>query len=93
MCIRDRLHSRLDKAAKSMRKEDAFYVKLQSNCFNQPERRCRQDPVSYTHLDVYKRQEQIGSPDLLILFTNTVSHKMVKCAITEAEKCNAEIVR
>ena len=26
--------------------------------------------------------EQIGSPDLLILFTNTVSHKMVKCAIT-----------
>ena len=37
--------------------------------------------------------EQIGSPDLLILFTNTVSHKMVKCAITEAEKCNAEIVR
>jgi len=29
--------------------------------------------------------EQIGSPDLLILFTNTVSHKMVKCAITEAE--------
>ena len=34
--------------------------------------------------------EQIGSPDLLILFTNTVSHKMVKCAITEAEKCNAD---
>ena len=35
----------------------------------------------------------IGSPDLLILFTNTVSHKMVKCALTEAEKCNADIVR
>ena len=35
----------------------------------------------------------IGSPDLLILFTNTVSHKMVKCAIAEAEKCNASIVR
>ena len=35
------LHSRLDKAAKSMRKEDAPYVKLQSNRFNQPERRCR----------------------------------------------------
>ena len=30
---------------------------------------------------------QIGSPDLLILFTNTVSHKMVHCAVTEAEKC------
>ncbi len=37
--------------------------------------------------------EQIGRPDLVILFTNTVSHKMVKCAVTEAEKCNAEIVR
>lgn len=36
---------------------------------------------------------QIGNPDLLILFTNTVSHKMVKCALTEAEKCNADIVR
>ena len=31
--------------------------------------------------------EKIGSPDLLILFTNTVSHKMVHCAVTEAEKC------
>ncbi len=36
---------------------------------------------------------QIGSPDLLILFTNTVSHKMVRCALTEAEKCNADVVR
>lgn len=38
-------------------------------------------------------KDMIGSPDLLILFTNTVSHKMVRCAITEAEKCNADIVR
>ena len=30
---------------------------------------------------------QIGSPDLIILFTNTVSHKMVRCAVAEAEKC------
>lgn len=36
---------------------------------------------------------QIGKPDLIVLFTNTVSHKMVKCAITEGEKCNAEIAR
>ena len=35
----------------------------------------------------------IGRPDLLILFTNTVSHKMVKCAVTEAEKSNADVVR
>lgn len=36
---------------------------------------------------------QIGSPDLIILFTNTVSHKMVRCAVTEGEKCKADIVR
>ena len=36
---------------------------------------------------------QIGSPDLLILFTNTVSHKMVKCALAEAERGSANIVR
>ncbi len=32
------LHSHLDKVAKSMRKEDAPYVKLQSNCSDEPER-------------------------------------------------------
>lgn len=37
--------------------------------------------------------KQIGSPDLIVLFTNTVSHKMVKCAVEEAERCNAEVVR
>lgn len=36
---------------------------------------------------------QIGSPDLIVLFTNTVSHKMARCAISEAEKCNVEIAR
>ena len=40
-----------------------------------------------------KLKEQIGSPDLVILFTNTVSHKMVRCAVTEAERCNAGVVR
>ncbi len=28
--------------------------------------------------------ERIGSPDLMILFTHTVSHKMVKCALDAA---------
>ena len=37
--------------------------------------------------------KQIGRPDLLVLFTNTVSHKMVRCAVEEAQKCHAEIVR
>lgn len=38
-------------------------------------------------------KEQLGSPDVFVLFTNTVSHKMVKCALSEAEKNKAEIVR
>ncbi|MBQ9119339.1 MAG: DUF2325 domain-containing protein [Lachnospiraceae bacterium] len=38
-------------------------------------------------------KNQIGKPDLVILFTNTVSHKMVKCAVAEAERANANIVR
>ncbi len=38
-------------------------------------------------------KEQIGSPDLIVLFTNTVSHKMVKCAVAEAEKNHTDIVR
>ena len=37
--------------------------------------------------------KKIGCPDLLVLFTNTVSHKMVRTAVTEAEKCNADIIR
>ena len=40
-----------------------------------------------------KLGSQIGNPDLIILFTNTVSHKMAKCACTEAEKQKAEIIR
>ena len=37
--------------------------------------------------------KKIGCPDLLVLFTNTVSHKMVKCAVAEAERSKAEVVR
>jgi len=37
--------------------------------------------------------KQIGSPDLMILFTNTVSHKMVLSALTEAKKNDIDIVR
>lgn len=35
----------------------------------------------------------IGSPDLLVLFTNTVSHKMIHNAIKSGEKTGAAIVR
>ena len=29
--------------------------------------------------------KKIGNPDLVVLFTNTVSHKMVRCAVSEAK--------
>lgn len=38
-------------------------------------------------------REQIGEPDLFVLFTNTVSHKMVKCALAQAEKNETEVIR
>ena len=37
--------------------------------------------------------KQIGSPDLIVLFTNTVSHKMVRCALSEAKGLNTRIAR
>lgn len=36
---------------------------------------------------------KIGSPDLMILFTSTVSHKMVKIALTEAKKTKSIVAR
>jgi len=38
-------------------------------------------------------RKKIGSPDLLILFTSTVSHKLVESAVSEAKRCNARIAR
>ncbi|MEA4816429.1 MAG: DUF2325 domain-containing protein [Lachnospiraceae bacterium] len=38
-------------------------------------------------------KKKLGSADLYILFTNTVSHKMVISALDEAKKCNACIER
>ena len=37
--------------------------------------------------------KQIGSPDLLVLFTNTVSYKMIKCALGEVDENRTDIVR
>lgn len=37
--------------------------------------------------------KQIGCPDLLVLFTNTVSHKMVRTALDEVDSDRTEIVR
>lgn len=40
-----------------------------------------------------KLKDQIGSPDLIVLFTNTVSHKMIRCALSEAEKNQVDVIR
>ncbi len=37
--------------------------------------------------------KNIGTPDLLVLFTNTVSHKMIRCALSEAKGRNIKIAR
>ena len=36
---------------------------------------------------------KIGQPDLIILFTSTVAHKMVHCALREAERHNIRVER
>ncbi len=36
---------------------------------------------------------QIGPPDLIILFTSTVAHKMVYCALKEAERHSIPVER
>ena len=38
-------------------------------------------------------QNKIGSSDLLVLFTNTVSHKMIRSAICEIKGTNTVIER
>lgn len=38
-------------------------------------------------------RSQIGSPDLLVLFTNTVSHKMVHTALAETKGKKLTVVR
>lgn len=38
-------------------------------------------------------KRNLGNPDLMILLTNTVSHKMVKSAVSEAKRNKIEIAR
>ena len=38
-------------------------------------------------------KSQIGSPDLLVLFTSTMSHKMVRCALSEIKGKDTAIAR
>ena len=36
---------------------------------------------------------QIGSPDIIVLFTGTVSHKMAGCAFEAAGRCGSLVLR
>lgn len=38
-------------------------------------------------------KKKIGTPDLMVLFTSTVSHKLVCSAVQEANRCEACVVR
>lgn len=38
-------------------------------------------------------QNKIGKPDLLVLFTSTMSHKMVRSALSETKGCKTKIAR
>ena len=37
--------------------------------------------------------KNLGSPDLLVLFTGTMSHKMLRCAMNETRGTNVRVVR
>ena len=38
-------------------------------------------------------RKKLGNPDLMILFTNTVSHKMVRNALSETKGQDVKVVR
>lgn len=38
-------------------------------------------------------RNQIGCPDLLVIFTSTVSHKMVRCALSEVKGFDTVVAR
>lgn len=38
----------------------------------------------FTHMKT-NLKKQIGNPDLLVMFTGTMSHKMARCAISETK--------
>lgn len=46
----------------------------------------------FTHMKTDLRK-QIGSPDLLVMFTGTMSHKMARCAVSETKGLPVHIER
>lgn len=45
------------------------------------------------YIQIEKGMRNIGTPDLLVLFTGTMSHKMLELASGQAKKRNIPIVR
>ena len=52
--------------------------------------RCRAKVFTQMEGDM---KDRLGKPDLMVLFTNTVSHKMVISASQEAKKNNIPVAR
>lgn len=52
--------------------------------------KCKVKVFTHMRADFNK---QIGCPDLLVLFTNTVSHKMVKSALDEIDGAKTDVIR
>ena len=46
----------------------------------------------FTHMKT-DMKKKIGTPDLLVLFTGTMSHKMARCAISETKGLDTRIER
>lgn len=63
------------------------------------ERRYKELCTAYSHnAKVFTKpvggmKKQLGNPDLMIFFTNTMSHKMVQCALCELKGQNTIIER
>ncbi len=45
------------------------------------------------YMKMNSEMKNMGTPDLIVLFTNTVSHKMIRCALNEAKGQNVKIAR
>lgn len=55
---------------------------------------CRSyDCKARVYVDTDKGIQNFGSPDLLVLFTSTMSHKMLRLATGQAKKKNIRIAR
>ena len=68
----------------------SYAAKQQVDVYKRQDYGCKAKVFPKEHGSVKKK---IGNPDLMILFTNTVSHKMVITASQEAKKNNIPIAR